>query len=334
MIGRHRLVRQDLDEGPARRRARARWARRCAPPESFNNELGHPYTALRADDDTRYLVLELSARGIGHIAALARIAPPRIGVVLNVGTAHLGEFGSVEAIAQAKGELVEALPRATAGRGAERRRPAGRRDGRPDRRPGGHCRRSAERRRPRRGRRPWTTGPRPVHAWSRRTGSAPVALRLVGAPPGRQRAGRRRGGGASSAAPPAGGGGGAARPAAPASRWRMEVTDRADGVTVVNDAYNANPDSMAAALRALAAMGGGRRTWAVLGQMARAGRGDARPRTRGRRRWPTELGVDRVVVTVDRRRTYGRRGEPARGRRRTRPRRCCAPSWRRATSCW
>ncbi len=55
------------------------------------------------------------------------------------------------------------------------------------------------------------------------------------------------------------------------SRWRMEVTERSDGVTVVNDAYNANPESMRAALRALAAMGEGRRTWAVLGEMAELG---------------------------------------------------------------
>ena len=55
------------------------------------------------------------------------------------------------------------------------------------------------------------------------------------------------------------------------SRWRMEVTERPDGVTVVNDAYNANPESMRAALRALAAMGRGRRTWAVLGEMAELG---------------------------------------------------------------
>ena len=81
-----------------------------APPESFNNELGLPWTALRADADTRHLVLEFSARGTGHIAALAAAVPPRIGVVLNVGCAHLGEFGSVDAIARAKGELVEALP--------------------------------------------------------------------------------------------------------------------------------------------------------------------------------------------------------------------------------
>ncbi|OOL26618.1 UDP-N-acetylmuramoyl-tripeptide--D-alanyl-D-alanine ligase, partial [Rhodococcus rhodochrous] len=86
-----------------------------APPGSFNNELGHPWTALRATTDTRFLVLEMSARGPGHIAALATVAPPRIGVVLNVGTAHLGEFGSQEVIARTKGELVEALPAAEEG---------------------------------------------------------------------------------------------------------------------------------------------------------------------------------------------------------------------------
>ncbi len=67
-----------------------------APPGSFNNEIGHPYTALRCTESTRFLVAEMSARGIGHIAHLARIAPPTIGAVLNVGTAHLGEFGSRE----------------------------------------------------------------------------------------------------------------------------------------------------------------------------------------------------------------------------------------------
>src|SRR6478609_8831360 len=86
-----------------------------APPESFNNELGHPYTALRADEHTRFLVLELSARGVGHIAMLAAIAPPRIGAVVNVGSAHIGEFGSVENIALAKSELVQALPSAADG---------------------------------------------------------------------------------------------------------------------------------------------------------------------------------------------------------------------------
>src|SRR5882757_5871229 len=82
-----------------------------APPGSFNNELGHPWTVLRATRRTDYLILEMSARHPGNIAALAEIAPPAVGVVLNVGTAHLGEFGSREAIARTKSELLQVVPR-------------------------------------------------------------------------------------------------------------------------------------------------------------------------------------------------------------------------------
>src|SRR6266576_1629035 len=87
-----------------------RLGRTIAPAGSFNNEFGLPLTVLRADAATRYLVLELSARGIGHIAYLCRVAPPRYGVVLNVGHAHAGEFGGLDQVARAKGELAEALP--------------------------------------------------------------------------------------------------------------------------------------------------------------------------------------------------------------------------------
>ena len=81
-----------------------------APVGSYNSEVGVPLTVCRVSSETRFLVVEMGARGIGHIAYLTRIAPPRIGVVLNVGTAHVGEFGSREAIARAKAELVDALP--------------------------------------------------------------------------------------------------------------------------------------------------------------------------------------------------------------------------------
>src|SRR3954468_8808243 len=81
-----------------------------SPPGSYNNDIGLPLTVLSADERTRFLVLEMGARGPGHIARLCRVARPSVGVVLNVGSAHLGEFGSADGIAQAKGELVEAVP--------------------------------------------------------------------------------------------------------------------------------------------------------------------------------------------------------------------------------
>jgi UDP-N-acetylmuramoyl-tripeptide--D-alanyl-D-alanine ligase len=237
-----------------------------APPGSFNNELGLPWTALRADTGTRHLVLEFSARGTGHIARLAAVAPPRIGVVLNVGRAHLGEFGSVEAIAQAKGELVEALPAdgvavlnaadplvaAMAGRTAARVVTFGHADA--------HVRAEDVR----------LDGARARFTLVTPAGRAPVALRLVG--------GHHVGNALAAAAVALELGGtpdgiaAALSAAEPASKWRMEVTERADGLTVVNDAYNSNPESMRAALGALAALGGGtRRTWAVLGRMAEQG---------------------------------------------------------------
>ena len=81
-----------------------------APQGSYNGEVGVPLTVFKADYDTRYLVIEMGATGIGHIQYLADMVRPEIGVVLGVGSAHAGEFGGIENIAVAKGELVEALP--------------------------------------------------------------------------------------------------------------------------------------------------------------------------------------------------------------------------------
>ena len=80
-----------------------------APVASLNGEVGVPLTVCRVTPTTRFLVAEMGARGIGHLTYLTTIAPPDVSIVLNVGVAHVGEFGSREAIAQAKGELVEAL---------------------------------------------------------------------------------------------------------------------------------------------------------------------------------------------------------------------------------
>lgn len=246
-----------------------------APPGSFNNELGHPWTALRADESTKFLVLELSARGVGHVAALASIAPPRIGVVLNVGTAHLGEFGSREKIALAKGELIEALPDAANGGVAilnaddplvlsMRSRTSARVV------TVGHSVEADVR----------ATGveldadARASFTLVTSTGSIGIALAVHG---------EHQVGNALAAAAVALECGASLETIATAlagsnatSVRRMDVRTRPDGVTVVNDSYNANPDSMRAALKALVSMsrsgsGTRRRTWAVLGEMGELG---------------------------------------------------------------
>ena len=240
------------------------------PPGSFNNEIGLPLTALRADENTRHLVLEMGARGKGHIRHLAGLTPPRVGVVLNVGTAHIGEFGGREQIAEAKGELAEALPAAEEGGlavlnaddplvEAMRERTKARtvlfgESAAADIR-------AEDVRLSDRG--------NPSFTLRTPTGCSGVTLRLYG---------EHHVSNALAAAAVAHELGMSVEEIATAlseagqlSRWRMEVTERSDGVTVVNDAYNANPDSMRAALRALASMGRGRRTWAVLGEMAELG---------------------------------------------------------------
>jgi UDP-N-acetylmuramoyl-tripeptide--D-alanyl-D-alanine ligase len=238
-----------------------------APPGSFNNEIGHPLTVLSADESTRYLVLEMGARGIGHIAHLARVAPPDIGVVLNVGSAHIGEFGSREVVAEAKGELVEALsPEGVAVLNADDplvRAMAARTPARITlfgRVPEADVRAAAE---------SLDDAGRPRFTLVTPKGSADVALRLYGA---------HTVSNALAAAAvahelgmPVADIAEALSEATPASRWRMEVTERPDGVTVINDAYNANPESVRSALDTLVHMARGRRAFAVLGEMAELG---------------------------------------------------------------
>ncbi|WP_448607961.1 UDP-N-acetylmuramoyl-tripeptide--D-alanyl-D-alanine ligase [Geodermatophilus sp. URMC 60] len=257
-----------------------------SPPGSYNNDIGLPLTVLDADGDTRFLVLEMGSRGRGHIARLCRVARPDVGVVLNVGSAHLGEFGSADGIAVAKGELVEALPaEGTAVLNADDPRVIGMA--------------------PRTRARVVTTGRSPdadvraedvVLDEAGRAGftlvaggaRAAVRLQVVGA---HQVANALSAAGAALAAGMTPEDVAAALSAAvPRSRWRMEVTRREDGVTVVNDAYNANPESMRAALAALAGLPARRRV-AVLGAMAELGPGAAEEHER--------LGRDAVAAGVD-----------------------------------
>ncbi len=238
-----------------------------SPRNSYNNEIGHPLTVLRVTRQTRYLVAEMSARGPGHIAALCRISPPRLGVVLCVGHAHAGVFGSIDEVALAKAELPAALPAGgvavlnaddprvlvMAERTAARVVTFGRAPS-ADVRAAGIVLDEAG---------------RPGFTLVTAAGSAPVRLRLHGehnVANALAAAALAAQLGLEVAAIAAGLSAATAR-----SRWRMEVTRRPDGVTVINDAYNANPEALSAALSAAAAMANGGRAFAVLGHMTELG---------------------------------------------------------------
>jgi UDP-N-acetylmuramoyl-tripeptide--D-alanyl-D-alanine ligase len=261
-----------------------------APAGSFNTEYGLPLTVLRASADTRYLVLEMSARGVGHIAYLCGIAPPRWGVVLNVGHAHAGEFGGLDQVAKAKGELVEALPSSgvailnaddprvlamasrtsarvvTFGVPSEPLAPTVRSSG-TDGANGSLSAdfRAVDVRLDELGRARFTL--------VTPEGTAPVALRVHGAHqvPNSLAAAAL----ASSLGLDLGGIADGLSSAVARSRWRMEVTTRADGVVIINDAYNSNPESVRAALDSLAHMTRDGRAFAVLGYMAELGSSSA-----------------------------------------------------------
>ena len=238
-----------------------------APRNSFNNEIGHPLTVLKITEQTRYLISELSARGPGHITALCQIAPPQLGAVLCVGHAHAGEYGSLEKIAEAKGELPAALPAdGVAVLTADDSRVAA----------------MAARTRARVvtfGR----SSAADVRATEVSTDDLSRARFILETPDGRapvrlQLHGEHHVHNALAAATLAAELGmpvsdiAAGLSAAVArSRWRMEVTQLSDGVTIINDAYNANPDTVRAAIAALTTMARGHRGFAVLGHMTELG---------------------------------------------------------------
>lgn len=245
-----------------------------APPGSLNNEVGLPLTVLRATSQTRFLVLEMGADAPGNLTYLTSIAPPDVAVVLAVGRAHLQGFGSVEAVAGAKAELVLGLaPGGVAVLNADDARVAA------------------------------------MAGMARERGNEVVRFGLAGSSEQREleafdvaldpagRAGFTLAAGASRAPVALGVIGEhhvsnalAAAAAALALGWdvddlaralssakalsphRMQVVERADGVTVLDDSYNANPESMRAALKALVALAGRtRRSVAVLGEMRELG---------------------------------------------------------------
>ncbi len=262
---------------------------------NLNNEIGVPLTVLRAGPGTRHLVVEMGARGVGHIAHLCRIATPHVGVVLNVGTAHLGEFGSREAIARAKGELVEGLP----GNGvavlnaddplvvgmAGRTTATVRTFGRGEAGPADVTATQVELDALGRARFLLTEDGRTAPVRLRLTGGHQVDNALAAAT-----AARALGVGLDRVAE-------ALSAASAASPWRMALHERPDGTLVVNDAYNANPESMRAALDTLVVLGQrrGARTVAVLGEMKELGAGaDEAHRAVGE--YAAAAGVDVLVL--------------------------------------
>ncbi|NUQ90710.1 MAG: UDP-N-acetylmuramoyl-tripeptide--D-alanyl-D-alanine ligase, partial [Glycomyces artemisiae] len=232
---------------------------------SLNNELGTPITMLRADAGTRHLVLEMGARRLGDIADLATLASPDIGVVLNVGQAHLSYMKTRDAIAKAKGELVQGLaPGGTAVLNADDPRVAAMRA--------------------------FTDGPvltfgrereadvrvadltldrlgRPTFALRTAEGTARVALPVTGAHQALNAAAAAAAGLAAGVPLDAAA---KALETASLSKWRMELRELGNGMVLLNDSYNANPDSCLAALDSLAVIEGGRRI-AILGEMAELG---------------------------------------------------------------
>lgn len=253
-----------------------------APRGSMNNEIGLPTTASWVTADTRFLIAEMGAKGIGHIRYLCEITPPDIGVVLNVGAAHLGKFGSRDAIAKAKGELIEAVPDtgvAVLNAGDPRVRAMASRTSAPivffDVESSGNselvegCDVSAT-----------SLEPDDLDRWSFDLAVAGerhrVRLRLIG---------RHQVSNAVAAASAAHAAGVPAAVIAEAlsaaetrSHWRMELHELPAGGILINDAYNANPASMTAALDTLATIGRRRKaidpattTTAVLGEMLELG---------------------------------------------------------------
>ena len=263
-----------------------------APRASFNNEVGAPVTMLQVTEETQFLVAEMGASGIGEIARLVRMARPDIGIVLKVGLAHAGEFGGIEKTLAAKTEMVsDLLESDVAVLNLDDPRVASMQDKTVARVLWfGLDERAAVR-------------ATDVVSSSRGTSftlhlpdgqSRPVHFRVLGEHhvmnalaaaaaahtldvgidtivDGLQRVQR-------------------------AERWRMEVMGGADGVSIINDAYNASPDSMAAAIKTLAQIAEpGERTIAVLGEMSELGEFSGEEHDRIGL-LAVRLGIDQLVV--------------------------------------
>ncbi len=264
--------------------------RTVAAVGSFNTEVGVPLTILQADEATEFLVLEMGMRGAGHLTYLTELAEPDIAAIVNIGTAHVGVVGTKEMVARAKGEIIASLPRAgfailngddplvmeQASRTAAQVVSCGEAP---------EC---------------------DVRATDARVdGQARVSFTLsigdANVPVTLQYHGRHFLSNALVAAGVAYSLGVdintiamALRAATPGSKWRMEVHQLPSGVTLVNDAYNANPESVRAAVDTLAAMAAGRRTWLILGEMRELGAGSGNEHE-SIGKYAAEQGIDELM---------------------------------------
>jgi UDP-N-acetylmuramoyl-tripeptide--D-alanyl-D-alanine ligase len=255
-------------------------ARTIAAEASYNNEVGVPLTLCRLEEDTEVCILELAMRGFGQIAELCAVARPEIGVVTNVGPVHLELVDSVEGVRRAKSELIDALP------------------------PGGTA---------------IVPNDLPVER-------SDVDVVRIAEPETEVVDGRVVVGGVSfnftarhqaqnaAAALAALDALGLPRPVAldvDFSRWRGEEGALPGGGLLINDAYNANPVSMRAALSYLAERAGDRRRVAILGDMAELGRGGPGYHHEVGRA-AAELGIDELLAVGELARGYLDGGVPGR----------------------
>jgi UDP-N-acetylmuramoyl-tripeptide--D-alanyl-D-alanine ligase len=273
-----------------------------APVGSFNNEIGLPLTVLRISPSTRYAVLEMGADRVGNIADLTTIAPPEIGVVLTVGTAHIETFGSKQGIANAKSEMVAGvIPGGVAVLNLDDPLVSAMRvkaDARGLRSVMfGTCEsadvRATDVTVDELGRASYTLTVDPSLVNDDASRSYPVTLQIIGEHHVSNSLA------AAAAAILAG-----VEPATvaqrlsvarPLSPHRMAVRTRSDDATIIDDAYNANPESMRAALATLRRVASDRRAIAILGTMRELGEtGEDAHAEMGR--LAAELGIDELIV--------------------------------------
>ena len=263
-----------------------------APIESFNNKVGAPISILRADLNTEFLVVEMGAEGLGTIAYLANMAQPDVGVILKVGMAHAGEFGGIDVTAKIKGELAEALGAdAQLVLNADDSMVAAMKD---------RTKAAVK----------WFGTSSESEYWASDISLSKIGTSFVLHWPDGHKSdiqlsilGEHHVMNALAAASVSHLLGASKQQVVNAlesmelaERWRMQRVVRSDGVTVINDSYNASPDSMKAALQTLAQLGRmGTRTIAVLGEMAELGQ-YSRHEHDSIGRLVVRLNIDQLVV--------------------------------------